>query len=69
MSEHSLTLLYDGACPLCLRDDKFLTRRDLLGMFAFVDVVQPEVVLEVEVFALHLILLLPHLPLLPFRRR
>jgi predicted DCC family thiol-disulfide oxidoreductase YuxK len=38
MSETSLTLLYDGACPLCLREVKFLKRRDLHGRLAFVDI-------------------------------
>ena len=41
MSEPSLTLLYDGACPLCLREVKFLKRRDLHGKLAFVDIDQP----------------------------
>ncbi len=40
MSEPSLTLLYDGACPLCLREVKFLKRRDLHGRLAFVDIDQ-----------------------------
>jgi predicted DCC family thiol-disulfide oxidoreductase YuxK len=38
MSEPSLTLLYDGACPLCLREVTFLKRRDLQGRLAFVDI-------------------------------
>ena len=41
MSEPSLTLLYDGACPLCLREVNFLKRRDLHGKLAFVDIDQP----------------------------
>ena len=40
MSETSLTLLFDGACPLCLREVKFLKRRDLQGRLAFVDIDQ-----------------------------
>ena len=40
MSEPSLTLLYDGACPLCLREVQFLKRRDLHGRLAFVDIDQ-----------------------------
>ena len=40
MSETSLTLLYDGACPLCLREVKFLKRRDLHGRLAIVDIDQ-----------------------------
>ena len=39
-SEPRLTLLYDGACPLCLREVKFLKRRDLQGRLAFVDIDQ-----------------------------
>jgi predicted DCC family thiol-disulfide oxidoreductase YuxK len=32
-------LLYDGACPLCLREVDFLTRRDAgRGLVAFVDI-------------------------------
>ncbi len=38
MSQPSLTVLYDGACPLCLREVKFLKRRDRLGRLAFVDI-------------------------------
>ena len=38
MSEPSLTLLYDGACPLCLREVTFLKRRDPHGRLAFVDI-------------------------------
>ncbi len=40
MSEPSLTLLYDGACPLCLREVKFLKRRDLSGKLGFIDIDQ-----------------------------
>ncbi len=36
----SLTLLYDGGCPLCLREVKFLKRRDRDGNLAFVDIDQ-----------------------------
>ncbi|MBM5789005.1 MAG: thiol-disulfide oxidoreductase DCC family protein [Vulcanococcus sp.] len=43
MSTPALTLLYDGACPLCLREVRFLSQRDarLHGdrpRLAFVDV-------------------------------
>ena len=38
MSEPSLTLLFDDACPLCLREVTFLKRRDLHGRLAFVDI-------------------------------
>ena len=33
-----LTLLYDGGCPLCLREVHFLQRRDRAGRIAFVDI-------------------------------
>ncbi len=42
-----LTLLYDGGCPLCLREVRFLERRDLqrhpgAPRLAFVDINEPE---------------------------
>lgn len=42
----SLTLLYDGGCPLCLREVTFLRRRDLrlhpgAPQLAFVDIDDP----------------------------
>ena len=33
-----LTLLYDGGCPLCVREVTFLRRRDRLKAIRFVDV-------------------------------
>ena len=33
-----LTLLFDGGCPLCLREVSFLSRRDRDGRLAFVDI-------------------------------
>ena len=33
-----LTLLYDGGCPLCLREVRFLKARDASARLAFVDV-------------------------------
>ena len=33
-----LTLLFDGGCPLCLREVHFLRRRDRDGRMAFVDI-------------------------------
>jgi len=33
-----LTLLYDGGCPLCLREVRFLRRRDRQGAIRFVDI-------------------------------
>ena len=34
----ALTLLYDGGCPLCVREVKFLRKRDQSGAICFVDV-------------------------------
>ena len=34
-------MLYDGGCPLCLREVSFLRRRDQRGRLAFVDVDAP----------------------------
>ena len=39
-----LTLLFDGGCPLCLREVGFLRRRDLAQRIAFVDIDSPEYV-------------------------
>ena len=33
-----LTLLFDGGCPLCVREVRFLQRRDRQGRLAFVDI-------------------------------
>ena len=33
-----LTLLFDGGCPLCLREVRLLRRRDREGRLAFVDI-------------------------------
>ncbi|MGA0215144.1 MAG: thiol-disulfide oxidoreductase DCC family protein [Vulcanococcus sp.] len=33
-----LTLLYDGGCPLCLREVNFLRKRDQHSRIAFVDI-------------------------------
>jgi len=35
-------VLYDGGCPLCLREVSFLRRRDQRGRLAFVDVDAPD---------------------------
>jgi predicted DCC family thiol-disulfide oxidoreductase YuxK len=38
-----IKLLYDGACPLCLREVNFLTKRDAgRGLVAFVDIADPD---------------------------
>jgi predicted DCC family thiol-disulfide oxidoreductase YuxK len=34
-------LLYDGACPLCLREVRFLQRRNHAGRLAFEDITAP----------------------------
>ena len=37
-SSPALTLLFDGGCPLCVREVNFLRRRDRNGSLAFVDI-------------------------------
>lgn len=38
-----IKLLYDGACPLCLREVNFLRRKDQgRGLVAFVDIADPD---------------------------
>ena len=37
-SAAQLTLLFDGACPLCMREVRFLKVRDLNKRIAFVDI-------------------------------
>jgi len=41
-AEPALTLLYDGACPLCLREVKGLKKRDQRGAIRFVDLNAPD---------------------------
>ncbi len=41
MTEIKLTLLFDGACPLCQREVSFLRSRDILSRIAFVDIDSP----------------------------
>lgn len=41
-AEPALTLLYDGACPLCLREVKGLQQRDQRGAIRFVDLNAPD---------------------------
>ena len=38
MSQAKLTLLFDGGCPLCVREVKFLRSRDKLENISFVDI-------------------------------
>jgi predicted DCC family thiol-disulfide oxidoreductase YuxK len=42
MNEPSLTVWYDGACPLCVREIALFRRLDRRGAIAFVDVSPPE---------------------------
>ena len=37
-SAPDLTLLFDGGCPLCVREVRFLQRRDRQARLAFVDI-------------------------------
>ena len=37
-AEHALTLLYDGGCPLCVREVEFLRRKDQGQRMQFVDI-------------------------------
>ena len=36
--KNKLTFLFDGGCPLCLRETNFLKRRDILNKINFVDI-------------------------------
>lgn len=38
----SLTIYYDGECPLCLAEIHFLKNRNILGLLVFVDVAAPQ---------------------------
>ena len=33
-----LTFLFDGGCPLCLRETNFLKNRDISNQIAFIDI-------------------------------
>ena len=41
MTQAKLTLLFDGGCPLCLREVKFLRSRDTLENISFIDIDSP----------------------------
>ena len=41
MTQAKLTLLFDGGCPLCLREVKFLRSRDTLDNISFIDIDSP----------------------------
>ena len=36
--KNKLTFLFDGGCPLCLRETNFLKKRDTLKQIAFIDI-------------------------------
>lgn len=42
MTDGTLTLFYDGACPLCLREVNFLRGRDRRGTIRFLDIAAPD---------------------------
>ena len=42
MEEIELTILFDGGCPLCLREVKFLRSRDNAKSISFVDIDSPD---------------------------
>ena len=41
MTQAKLILLFDGGCPLCLREVKFLRSRDTLENISFIDIDSP----------------------------
>lgn len=42
MTQPKLTLLYDGACPICSWEKHKLMRRDSHGLLGFIDIQSPE---------------------------
>ena len=42
MANTELTILYDGGCPLCVREVNFLRRKDQRGLMQFVDINDPD---------------------------
>tara|TARA_B100000686_G_scaffold275898_1_gene294651 strand:+ start:45 stop:452 length:408 start_codon:yes stop_codon:yes gene_type:complete len=42
LTKAKLTLLFDGGCPLCLREVKFLRSRDTLDNISFIDIDSPK---------------------------
>ena len=42
MSEWRFKLLYDGGCPLCRREARFLQKRNRRGRLAFEDIAAPD---------------------------
>ena len=42
MTQSKLTLLFDGSCPICLREVNFLRSRDTLKNITFVNIDSPD---------------------------
>jgi len=42
LTQAKLILLFDGGCPLCLREVKFLRSRDTLDNISFIDIDSPK---------------------------
>ena len=40
--KNKLTFLFDGGCPLCLRETNYLKKRDILNQIKFVDINRKE---------------------------
>ena len=36
--KNKLTFLFDGGCPLCLRETNFLKKRDIFNQIVFIDI-------------------------------
>ena len=36
--KNKLTFLFDGGCPLCLRETNFLKKRDISNQILFIDI-------------------------------
>ncbi|MFN3820486.1 thiol-disulfide oxidoreductase DCC family protein [Blastomonas sp.] len=47
-SSRAVTVWYDGACPLCLREIALMRRLDRRGAIAFVDVSTPDSVCPID---------------------
>lgn len=42
MQQATITLLYDGSCPICAWEKRNLSRRDKHGRLAFIDIQAPD---------------------------
>ena len=40
--QNKLVFLFDGGCPLCLRETNFLKKKDILNKINFVDIINDE---------------------------